>query len=527
MKLTLVNLYPGDTMARYQLSSYILKAYIEKYYRGAQHLSVEVIDLSSEAGVEEICEVIGSGESDYIGYSCYVWNINKVLAVIEKLKASSAAINILGGPEITPGSILSFSPSARADYYVIAEGERILVNLLNFLVAKDSGQQTRFPQGVARWSDGKLDYTPDPQRIMNLDEIPSVYIDKVIPASLYARQQAFLETQRGCRFKCKYCVYHKELSSISYYSLPRVYGELDFLIVDKQVLALRIFDAIFPSDLERAKGIIRHLLEIKNTKRPRMPWIYWEFRYDGVDEEFVALTASLKKDSHILNNSIIPPLDRPQFYSDMLEGYTVVNSVGVESCYAPALKAVGRPMLDVEKFNHFMQMVNKYNIALKIDLILGLPQETLDSYFRGLEFLLPFFRNTDHVLNMHCLQIIPGCALQRLCDKYSISYSREAPHLVTSTASFSQEEMIYASRFTALLFRLINSPLRSRLFNSVERSNQGLPGFISSLLRKIESSSEFSGSRIARMDRVDDNYWNEDIFSELPSRSLIDIMERI
>ena len=525
MKLTLINLYPSDTMARYLLSSYILKAYVEKYYPGGEYLSIEVIDLAADADTLEICEAVNSSKPDFIGYSCYVWNINKVLDVIEKLRSTTEAIHILGGPEITLGSILSFPQSASADYYVMAEGEQRLLNLLRFLITKERSPHVEFPCGVARWSEGKLDYTDDTHRIINLDEIPSVYLNNIMPNNLYARQQAFMETQRGCRFKCRYCVYHKSLSAISYYSLRRIYDELDYLIVDKQIMALRIFDAIFPSDLDRAKQIVRHLLDIKKCKRPGMPWIYWEFRYDGVDEEFLNLTASLKKNEGILNTDTVAPLDRPQFYSDMLEGYTVVNSVGVESCYGPALNAAGRPALNINKFNDFMQAAGKLNIALKIDLILGLPLETIDSYFRGLEFLLPYFKDTDHILNIHCLQIIPGCALQLLCDKYEISYSKEAPHLVTSTSSFSHEGIVYASRLTAVLFRVINSPLRRRFFNSLSRSNKDLIGYMGDLLKIIEKSPEFSKAQIARRQWVDDNYWNGDIFKELSSQLLIDIFE--
>jgi radical SAM superfamily enzyme YgiQ (UPF0313 family) len=524
MKLTLVNLYPTETMARYLLSSYVLKAYLNRFFGGGGSLSVDILNFSINTQTSEICKEIVKGKPDCVGFSCYVWNIEEALNIVNTLKKRSDSIHILGGPEISLGRILSLPDPSLADYYVIADGERKLLNLVSFLEAKGKGLDVELPKGVACWNNNKLNYVEDTDKITNLDEIPSVYLSGVLEDRLYARQQAFLETQRGCRFKCKYCVYHKSLPSISYYSLPRILDELDHLIIKKQIMALRIFDAIFSSDLNRAKEIVKHLLELKTRKGVRLPWIYWEFRYDSVDEEFIKLTALLKYRYRILNTNDIPPLDRPQLYSDMLNDYTVISSVGIESCYKQALNAVGRPGIDIKEFDTFMNMVREYNIVLKMDLILGLPLETFDSYFQGLEFLLPYFKDTDHVLNIHRLQIIPGCALENLCDKYEIEYSREAPHLVTSTKSFPEEELEHASKLSAILFRIVNSPLRRQFFDAKEQAGKSFYGLIEDIFKRV--AEEFPKTRLVQDERVDDIYWNGDIFSEIPSSWLTALLEK-
>jgi radical SAM superfamily enzyme YgiQ (UPF0313 family) len=524
MKFTFVNLYPTETMAQYLLSSYLLKAYLHKFWDGENKPTIDVLNFSTDAGTSEICEEIIKSKPDYLGYSAYVWNIEKILDLVEILRGRLNSIHILGGPEISLGRISSLSDPALGDYYVIGEGERRLLHLLRFLEGKNKGLNLDFPKGVARWNDNRIAYEEDTDRITNLDEIPSVYLNGVLDERLYARQQAFIETQRGCRFKCKYCVYHKNLASISYYSLRRIFDELEYLIVKKQIMALRILDAIFPSDLNRANEIVKYLLELKTAKKVRLPWIFWEFRYHGIGEEFIRLTASLKNRAKILNTYEISPLDRPQFYSDMLNDYTVISSVGVESCYKQALNAVGRPGIDIKKFDAFMNMVREYNIVLKMDLILGLPLETFGSYFQGLEFLLPYFKDTDHVLNIHRLQIIPGCALENLCDKYEIEYSKDAPHLVTSTKSFPQEELAYASKLSAILFRIVNSPLRRQFFDAREQTGKSFYWLIEDIFKR--ASGEFPKTRLVQNEQVDDVYWNDDIFSEIPSRWLMYFLEK-
>ena len=525
MKLTLVNLYPTDTMARYLLSSYMLKAYLNKFFDGKNKLSVDILNFSVKTEMLEICEEIIKGKPDCVGYSCYVWNIEKILNVVNTLKNRSNSIHIFGGPEISLDRILSLLDPFLADYYVIGGGERKLLHLICFLEAKSKGLDIEFPKGVACWNNNKINYAEDTDKITNLDEIPSVYLSGVLDDRLYARQQAFLETQRGCRFKCKYCVYHKNLSSISYYSLQRIFDELDYLIVKKQLMALRIFDAIFPSDLNRAKEIVKYLLKLKTDNGVRLPWIYWEFRYDRVDEEFLKLTASLKYRAKILNTDDIPPLNRPQLYSDMLKNYTVINSIGIESFCKQALNAVGRPSINIEKFDAFMNMVREYNIVLKIDLIIGLPFETFDSYFEGLEILLPYFKNTDHILNTHLLQILPGCDLESLCGTYGIKYLQEAPHLVTSTRTFLEQEINYASKLNAILFRVLNSPLRRRFFDTKERTGESFYRLIENIFNGITASGEFKKTKLVQNDYVDDVYWNDEIYREIPSQWLIDFLE--
>jgi radical SAM superfamily enzyme YgiQ (UPF0313 family) len=520
-RLTLVNLYPSDTLARYLLSSYLLKAYLAKSPAGTAGLSVEVLNFNEKAEVPHIIE----NRPDCVGYSCYTWNIKKIFDVIRTLKGRINVTHVLGGPEISLNMIKSLPTPPPGDYYVVGEGEKKFAGLVSYLRNTDKNPGADLPAGIAHWENGRLDYRENNEVITNLDEIPSIYLTGAIDDSLYTRQQALLETQRGCRYRCRYCVYHKNLSSISYYSEKRVYEELEHLIVEKQVMALRILDAVFTSDLPRAKRITQFLPELKN-RGVRLPWIYWEFSYRDVDEEFMSLMASLKYRERILNTEEVPPLDRPQLYSDLLKDYTVINSIGVESFYGQSLKAVGRPGINPEKFDAFMKMAREYNIVLKVDLILGLPYETFDSYFRGLESFIPYFKDNDHILNIHLLSILPGSDLEDLCEKYDIKYSPEAPRLISSTNGFSEEELKRALKLSAVLFRALNSPLRKQFFDLKEHAGGSFLELLERILKAICASPALAKTRLVRGDNVDDDYWNGDIFREIPSQWLIDFFEK-
>lgn len=523
MNLILLNLYPPITMARYLISSYVLKAYLVKYYDSIE-LKIDILNYSNTFDERKIVNRIIKLNPKYIGYSCYIWNIEKVLKVIAAVKKESNAKHILGGPEITIKRINSFKDPRIGDFYVIGEGEHKLLNLLNYL--ENRGNLLIAPKGVAYWDNDKLIYKEDYENIRNLDKIPSIYLNDIIEDRLYAKQQAFLETQRGCILRCKYCVYSKFLPSINYYSLKRIFNELHHLVVEKKITALRFFDAIFTSDLDRAKEIVKFLIDLKKNENIELPWIYWEYNFNLIDDEFLKLISHLKKKDNILNSNELQPQDRAQHYSDMVKDYIALNCVGLQSFSNKTLKAVGRPGIDLNRFDDFMNKFKELNLVLKVDLILGLPFETFNSYFDGIELFLGYLKNTDHILNIHRLQILPGSELEDLIEEYNIKYSKDSPHQVFSTNTITDQEMILASKLTAILFRIINSPLRKYLIEMKEQIGDSYFNIIKAIFDEIDSSVEFKDIYLKKNEYIDDLYWNDDVFKEIPSRWFLNYFKK-
>ncbi|MFH1996827.1 MAG: hypothetical protein ABIJ27_07550, partial [Candidatus Omnitrophota bacterium] len=169
----------------------------------------------------------------------------------------------------------------------------------------------------------------------------------------------------------------------------------------------------------------------------------------------------------------------------------------------------------------FLRSVNVNNIVLKVDMILGLPLETFISYFEGLEFFIPLLKGTDHILNIHRLQILPETDLEKRCGSFGIRYSREGSHTVFATGSFPQEEMSHASKLTAVLFRIVNSPLRSSFFREKEARNMSVLKFSEDILESICREEAFKGTKLVSEASVDDVYWNDDIFRDIPTEWIL------
>ncbi|MBW1711996.1 MAG: cobalamin-dependent protein [Deltaproteobacteria bacterium] len=522
MRLLLVNIYPRQTMAPYLLSSYVLKAYLEENPPAPEGLSVEVLDLPAQTPAPDLAGQILARSPDWVGYSCYVWNMGLITEAVRRLAQDKGPVQILGGPEISSKTIASLAGQGIGDYYVVGQGEERLAKLARHLLESNNGRQAALPGGVFGSGRGA---TGDEQgeEPLDLSCLPSVYLTGALPERVYCRGQAFLETQRGCRHKCAYCVYHKMLPRVSYFPLDRILKELDHLIVRGQVFALRILDAEFSSDLDRAKQIVRRLIELKGLKGVRLPWLYWEFTYPSVDEEFLELTAALKYRDRILNSGDIQPLDRPQVYSDLVKDYTAINCVGLQSFQPQALKAVRRARVNRDRFERFMKMVRDKNLVLKLDLILGLPNETFDSFFEGLEYLLPFLEASDHALNIHRLEVLPGSDLEQRSASYGLDCSGNSGHLVESTETMSRAQMGRASKLAAVLYRAVNSPLRPLFFKAWRQSGLGLAGYLERLLEALIQAEETAGGPLTRDRVLDEGYWTEAMFSDVRSR----LMEKI
>ena len=159
-KIIFVNLYSTETMARYLLSSYVLKAYLCKFFDNNE-VVIDIFNFDDKTETSEIWEQIIKNNPDCVGYSCYIWNIEKIFKVISGLrKESKSIIHILGGPEISFNRISSLPDPSIADYYIIGEGEKRLYGLISYLKAKKRGLNVKFPDGIAFYKNNKLNYYP-------------------------------------------------------------------------------------------------------------------------------------------------------------------------------------------------------------------------------------------------------------------------------------------------------------------------------------------------------------------------------
>jgi radical SAM superfamily enzyme YgiQ (UPF0313 family) len=361
-----------------------------------------------------------------VGFSCYLWNIDRTLWIVDRLKERRPELKVLlGGPEITPDNAWALDRPG-VDFTVFGEGERAFVELLGKYTCATAGlpssadntigQVWRRPEvGDAASTAGQAGHRPKVGRgthrnplvdrsLSSLDAVSSPYIEGIIDAD--DEQTMFLETVRGCRFKCRYCYYPKGHSALQFLSPEQIAANLRYAS-QREVAEVFLLD---PTLNQRPDFIdFLHLLEQGNAER-RFTYS-GELRAEGID----AAAARLMRRANFKEVEI-----------------------GLQSIDPQAQKLMGRGA-DLKALEAGAKALMDEGVEVRLDLILGLPGETVDSFRRGLDYLLrtrPFSQ-----LQVFNLSILPGTSFRRHAAQLGIEYQSRPPYYVLQTPTLDVEQM--------------------------------------------------------------------------------------
>ena len=384
--------------------------------------------------VVELAAQIVAQDPELVGFSCYMWNVNVFGELARVLRTRLPHTKIVwGGPEIATDYLTEGRyDDLEGDFCISGEGELTFLELLRHLTfgapALGAIAGLSFREGDQR------SFTANERRLpfKSLREIPSPFLSGVVDDEVLFRRkvQANIETQRGCNLRCSYCIYHKDMSRISYADVERTLDEVAY-VVNKGVRDIRFVDANFSSTLDHAKAVMRGLI-----KRRFETKLMVELIPGFVDEELAALFAE---------------------FSSLYEWNDVTLGIGVQTINLDVLRLIRRA-IRVEKFEHTFDLLQKYDIYAKIDLIIGMPGEDIASIERTQEYMLTKLRGSRaHLLCCHVMRGLPGTELLKIAERYGMVFSSKyEPHELVESAALPRSDMLKCLRRTAVVFRLIN-----------------------------------------------------------------------
>jgi hypothetical protein len=212
---------------------------------------------SQEVDVSFIRDVL-LYEPQILALSCYFWNHEENLRLARLAKHVKRDIfTVLGGPQVgTLANALELverEPSV--DAILCGEADETFPELLVQLM--DGTSRHRLPGAVVRRPDGieagepRLP-APDLERLPRVFYPGSRYLASFAPEGLFT-----IQTLRGCRNHCSYCLY--ALPKLRCFPLERIEEEVAFLC-ERGVRRVRIADSHFGGSRERAMrlfGIIQ------------------------------------------------------------------------------------------------------------------------------------------------------------------------------------------------------------------------------------------------------------------------------
>lgn len=274
----------------------------------------------------------------------------------------------------------------------------------------------------------------------------------------------YYESSRGCPFSCAYCLSSVNRELINK-EIPTVEKELADILQHKPKF-IRFVDRTFNADSQRALAIWRFL-----AASPGETTFHFEIAPDLFNEEMFEFLAKL-------------PAGLFQF------------EIGVQSTNTETLQAVNRRMnLDLASHN-IRRLLSFKNIHLHVDLILGLPHETWQTFSQSIKDV---FALGPHYIQMGLLKILPDTAIYRDRDNLGLIGAAQPPYEVMATAWLDHESLSRLFWLGECLEAFYNNPFFKTFFAYLNQGTMDIFNFFEELLDLCQQNNFFQLARTQKL----------------------------
>ncbi len=366
--------------------------------------------------IDSIIASLHMQKADVIAFSCYIWNIEKVLYICRCLKEVNPQLKIiLGGHEVSYDGVEIMQDNPWVDYIISGEGEKAVKALLDAI--KNSAPMENVPSLTYK-KDGKILCTPL-CKPSDINEYTFPYDENIRD---FKGKIIYYESSRGCPFSCAYCLSGNN-SRVSYLQIERVKKELLFFI-ENDVPLVKFVDRTFNADKNRAKEIFAFLID--NAKETLF---HFEMAGSLIDDETIEILKTAPKGLF-------------QF------------EIGVQSTNEKTIKDIGRK-IDFEKLRGTVKkLINLKNVHIHLDLIAGLPYEGYESFKKSFDDVISL---CPDVLQLGFLKLLKGSRIRGEAEKFGYKFKASAPYEVMENDFISFDELIKLKFIEDLLDKYYNS----------------------------------------------------------------------
>lgn len=356
--------------------------------------------------IQDITEQLLANRPKIIGIGVYIWNALQTAELITTLKqVSPETIIILGGPEISHAPIrVNFDA---ADFIIQGEGDVVFGELcraiLNGLTPGERIIRAPLPD---------LDTIKLPYDFYSDEDIAHRYI--------------YVEASRGCPFLCEFCLSSMD-KKVRNFDVEMILEHLETLW-QRGVRSFKFIDRTFNLNIKIASRLLDFFLE--KCASPGDPcFVHFEVIPDHFPD---ALKGRISK---------FPPA------SLQLE-------IGIQTLNPDVAKNIHRN-LKPKKIEQNIRFLERDTSAhMHLDLIVGLPGETLESFGENLNKLCAM---TSSEIQIGILKKLSGTSLHRHDERYGMVYADRPPYDILKNNLLSFEEIQQMKRFARFWDLFYNS----------------------------------------------------------------------
>lgn len=380
------------------LAVYCLRAYA-KQYRG----EIAIAEYTINQQTNDILMDLYKKRPDVLCFSCYIWNLSYVEAIIREIRKLMPDIPIwVGGPEVSYDAkdVLVRLPEVTG--VMFGEGEETFLELVKHY--HNEGKPLSNIDGIAYRDQQREIHVNAWRTVIDLSAVPFVYEDMTD----FRNKIIYYESSRGCPFSCSYCLSSVD-KALRFRDINLVKQELQFFI-DEEVPQVKFVDRTFNCNHKHAMEIWQYIMEHDK----------------GITNFHFEVAADL------LNEAELELIERMRPGLIQLE-------IGVQSTNERTIKEIRRSM----KFHEVERIVQRIsrgeNVHQHLDLIAGLPHEDLESLKKSFNDV---YALSPEQLQLGFLKVLKGSYMEERKEAYGLVYQSRPPYEVLYTNWLSYEDVL-------------------------------------------------------------------------------------
>ena len=342
---------------------------------------------------KRIAKELAAKSIDLLGLSIYLFNREWMDELLETFTKLSPKTTIFaGGPETIahPYKLLESGCS----FLLLGEGEESSQVAIKQWMNKEAIEGV----GIFTKKSNRMqnNYPQDLKTLTSVLLHPSIDVQKY-PGILW-------EFTRGCPFNCAFCFESKGSRLVRTYELDRIKRELDH-IIQMGVSHIFVLDPTFNMIPERTVTLLKLLVENSSED---MHYTF-EIRAELLDEMSAQLFGEL--------------------YCSL--------QIGLQSNNVAVLQRINRSF-EPELFSKKIKLLQKHNVVFGLDLIIGLPGDTYQSFLSSIDYAINCRPSN---IDIFLLSLLPGTEVYDKRDEFALQYQDFAPYELIESTTMSTKDI--------------------------------------------------------------------------------------